>query len=119
MRPASGKLAYCGTCPAVPAVGAAVYASTTNPVTLRTRDQVLALFVGLEILEPAWSLSAMAARRARSSRARAGGSRERADARRSWPQANLIMSSERAPRIQRTTLNGRWHCWPDDREDGQ
>lgn len=34
------------------AAGTAVYASTANPVALRTRDQILALFADLEIVEP-------------------------------------------------------------------
>jgi hypothetical protein len=38
--------------PRAAAVGTAAYASTANPVTLRTRDQILALFAGLQILEP-------------------------------------------------------------------
>jgi hypothetical protein len=38
--------------PRAAAVGTAAYASTANPVTLRTRDQILALFGGLQILEP-------------------------------------------------------------------
>ena len=33
-------------------VGTAAYAGTANPITLRTCDQILALFAGLEILEP-------------------------------------------------------------------
>jgi hypothetical protein len=38
--------------PAAAKAGMAVYASTTNPSTLRTRDQILAFFDGMEILEP-------------------------------------------------------------------
>jgi hypothetical protein len=38
--------------PAAAEAGMAVYASTTNPSTLRTRDQILAFFDGMEILEP-------------------------------------------------------------------
>jgi hypothetical protein len=34
------------------AAGTAIYASTANPITPRTRDEVLAFFDGLEILEP-------------------------------------------------------------------
>ena len=34
------------------AVGTAVYASTANPVRLRTREEILAFFDGLEVLEP-------------------------------------------------------------------
>jgi hypothetical protein len=38
--------------PEAAAAGAAVYASTANPVRVRTREQILALFGGLDILEP-------------------------------------------------------------------
>ena len=34
------------------AVGTAVYASTANPVRLRTREEILAFFDGMELLEP-------------------------------------------------------------------
>jgi hypothetical protein len=38
--------------PQAAAAGTAVYASTANPVKLRTREEILAFFDGLEILEP-------------------------------------------------------------------
>jgi hypothetical protein len=38
--------------PRTAAVGTAVYAGTTNPITLRTRDQIAALLAGLETLDP-------------------------------------------------------------------
>ncbi len=38
--------------PQTAATGVAVYAGTANPLTLRTHDQILAFFDGLEILEP-------------------------------------------------------------------
>jgi len=38
--------------PQTAAAGAAVYAGTANPLTLRTHDQILAFFDGLEILAP-------------------------------------------------------------------
>jgi hypothetical protein len=38
--------------PQAAAAGTAVYASTANPVRLRTRAEILAFFDGLEILEP-------------------------------------------------------------------
>jgi len=38
--------------PRAAAVGTAAYGDTANPITLRTRDQILALFAGLQILEP-------------------------------------------------------------------
>jgi S-adenosyl methyltransferase len=38
--------------PAAGAAGMAVYAGTANPSTLRTREEILAFFHGLEILEP-------------------------------------------------------------------
>jgi S-adenosyl methyltransferase len=38
--------------PETSAAATAVYARTANPVSLRTRDQILAFFDGLEILEP-------------------------------------------------------------------
>ncbi len=38
--------------PQVAAVGTAVYAGTANPITMRTHEQILAFFHGLEVLEP-------------------------------------------------------------------
>jgi hypothetical protein len=38
--------------PQAAAAGAAVYVGTSNPVTLRTRHQIVTLLAGLEILEP-------------------------------------------------------------------
>jgi O-methyltransferase involved in polyketide biosynthesis len=38
--------------PAAGAAGMAVYAGTANPSTLRTREEILAFFHGLEIIEP-------------------------------------------------------------------
>jgi hypothetical protein len=38
--------------PQTAAAGTAIYASTANPITPRTRDEILAFFDGLEILEP-------------------------------------------------------------------
>jgi hypothetical protein len=41
-----------------------MYASTANPITSRTSDEIVAFFDGVDILEPGLSRSAMAARRA-------------------------------------------------------
>lgn len=38
--------------PQAAAAGTAVYAGTSNPITLRTRHQILTLFAGLKILGP-------------------------------------------------------------------
>jgi hypothetical protein len=38
--------------PEAAAAGVTVYASTANPAATRTRDEILAFFDGLEILEP-------------------------------------------------------------------